>query len=451
MIMADRKWRGQWQWRNALFVVVLILLAVLLGHLARESRIQWDVSQNGRNSLSQASLDVLKKLNGPLAIAVYATPHDVQLGNIRKIIGEFLSLYQRAKPDLTVTFIDPAEQPHLAQEAGIQVNGEMVIAFDGRREHLTLVNEQAFTNVLFQLARPRKKNVAAVTGHGERKFDGNSARDLGGFSAQLASRGFNIDNLNLSIDWEVPPKSDVLVVSSPQIDLQKEEVAKLLAYVARGGNVLWLIDSGPLHGLQPLAEELALTLTPGIVIDPQARQLNMPVTLAVGANYGQHRVTANFEYTTIFPFARQITVDDNDEWRSVPLVDVAANGWVETGRLDAGMAFDKTYDIAGPVSIAVALSRNVQEREQRIAVVGSGYFLANDYLGYGKNLDLGINLMNWLAGDEDLIAIQPRATLDSTLNLNELALRVISGGFLLVLPLIFVMIGMVIWRKRTKN
>ena len=115
------------------------------------------------------------------------------------------------------------------------------------------------------------------------------------------------------------------------------------------------------------------------------------------------------------------------------------------------MAFDKTYDIAGPVSIAVALSRNVQEREQRIAVVGTGYFLANDYLGYGKNLDLGINLMNWLAGDEDLIAIQPRATLDSTLNLNELALRMISGGFLLVLPLVFVMIGMVIWRKRTKN
>ena len=74
----------------------------------------------------------------------------------------------------------------------------------------------------------------------------------------------------------------MLVVSSPQIDLRKEEVAKLLAYVARGGNVLWLIDSGPLHGLQPLAEKLALTLTPGIVIDPQARQLNMPVTTRGG-------------------------------------------------------------------------------------------------------------------------------------------------------------------------
>lgn len=451
MIATDNRRRGKWQVRNRLFVVVLISLAVLLGYLARENRIQWDVSQNERNSLSSASLEVLKKLNGPLTVTVYATAHDAQLGNIRKIIGEFLSLYQRAKPDLSVTFIDPAEQPHLAQQAGIQVNGEMVVVFDGRREHFTAVNEQAFTNVLFQLARPRKKIVAALAGHGEPKFDGTAGRDLGSFGGQLASKGFKIENLNLSIDWEVPAKTDVLVISSPQTELQEEEVAKLLAYVTRGGNLLWLIDSEPLHGLQPLAEKLGLTLTPGVVIDPQARQLNLPVTFAVGANYGQHKVTASFEYTTVFPFARQIIVNDNDEWRSLSLVDVAARGWVETGTLDGGMTFDKMYDVAGPVSIAIALNRNLQEREQRIAVIGSGYFLANDYLGHGKNLDLGINLMNWLAGDENLIAIQPRATLDSSLNLSGSALGIISAGFLLVLPLAFVMIGVTIWRKRTRS
>jgi ABC-type uncharacterized transport system involved in gliding motility auxiliary subunit len=327
----------------------------------------------------------------------------------------------------------------------------MVVVFDGRREHFTAVNEQAFTNVLFQLARPRKKIVAALAGHGEPKFDGTAGRDLGSFGGQLASKGFKIENLNLSIDWEVPAKTDVLVISSPQTELQEEEVAKLLAYVTRGGNLLWLIDSEPLHGLQPLAEKLGLTLTPGVVIDPQARQLNLPVTFAVGANYGQHKVTASFEYTTVFPFARQIIVNDNDEWRSLSLVDVAAGGWVETGTLDGGMTFDKMYDVAGPVSIAVALNRNLQEREQRIAVIGSGYFLANDYLGHGKNLDLGINLMNWLAGDENLIAIQPRATLDSSLNLSGSALGIMSAGFLLVLPLAFVMIGVTIWRKRTRS
>jgi Na+-transporting NADH:ubiquinone oxidoreductase subunit NqrD len=59
--------------------------------------------------------------------------------------------------------------------------------------------------------------------------------------------------------------------------------------------------------------------------------------------------------------------------------------------------------------------------------------------------------MNWLAGDENLIAIQPRATLDSSLNLSESALRIMSAGFLLVLPLAFVMIGVTIWRKRTRS
>lgn len=451
MITADKKRHGRWQARHSLFVAALISLALLLGYLAQENRIQWDVSQNARNSLSQASLAVLKELNGPLAVTVYATANDAQLGNIRKIIGEFLSLYQRAKSDITVTFIDPTEQPQQAQQAGIQANGEMIVAFDGRLERLASVNEQAFTNVLLQLVRPRKKIVAALAGHGERKFDGAAGRDLGSFGAQLASKGFKVGNLNLSVDWEVPAETDVLVISSPQIELQKEEVAKLLAYIARGGNLLWLIDSEPLHGLQPLAEKLALTLTPGVVIDPQARQLNLPITFAIGANYGQHRVAADFEYTTVFPFARQITVNDNDEWQSLSLVDVADEGWVEAGAPDGKMTFDKMYDVAGPVSIAVTLSRNLQEREQRIAVVGTGYFLANDYLGQGKNLDLGINLMNWLAGDENLIAIQPRATLDSSLNLNKTVLGLISAGFLLVLPLVFVMTGIIIWRKRTRN
>ncbi|HEX7234569.1 MAG TPA: ABC transporter, partial [Nitrosospira sp.] len=78
MITTDNKRLRQWRIRNSLFVVALISLAVLLGYLARENRIQWDVSQNARNSLSQASLAVLKELNGPLAVTVYATANDAQ-------------------------------------------------------------------------------------------------------------------------------------------------------------------------------------------------------------------------------------------------------------------------------------------------------------------------------------------------------------------------------------
>ena len=57
---------------------------------------------------------------------------DAQLGSISKIIGDFLALYQRAKPDLAITFVDPDENPQRAQAAGVQLNGEMVVEFNGR-------------------------------------------------------------------------------------------------------------------------------------------------------------------------------------------------------------------------------------------------------------------------------------------------------------------------------
>lgn len=451
MTTVTNQQRLHWLVQNSVFVVLLISLAGLLGYLARETRIQWDISQNGRNSLSQASVEVLKELSGPLGVTVYATAQDAQLGNIRKIISEFLSRYQRVKSDITVTFIDPVEQPKLTQEAGIQVNGEVVVTFKGRREHLTAVNEQALTNLLMRLARSGEKRVMTLTGHGERKLDGMAGHDLGEFGKQLMVKGFKTGTLNLSIDHDVPANASILVIASPQVDLQEGEVDKLLAYIDRGGNLLWLIDQGPLHGLQPLAEKLELTLIPGVVVDPQAQQLKLPITVALGANYGQHPVTHNFGYITMFPFARQIIVNENDEWHSISLVEAAHRGWVETGKLDSGIAFDKMYDISGPVSIAATLSRTLHDREQRIAVIGSGNFLANTYLGNGNNLDFGINLINWLTGDENLITIQPRATLDSNLVLSESALIIIAGGFLIVLPLVFLASGLIIWWLRRRR
>jgi len=450
MITLNKKLRWHYLIQNGVFVILLLLLVILLGYLAAQTRLQWDVSQNGRNSLSEASVEILQKLQGPVQVTAYATEQHVQLGDIRKIIADFVALYQRVKPDLFLTFIDPVAQPILTQEANVQVNGEMVIKFNQRVEHLTAINEQAFSNALMRLARAEDKLIVALGGHGERRLDGNANYDLGEFGRHLRTNGFNSQSLNLAIEQDVPVNASMLMIASPQTDLLPGEVDKILNYVDRGGNLLWLVDRESLRGLLALAEKLRLTLTPGVVVDPQAEQLKAPVTFALGAIYGQHVITGNFDYITVFPFSRQITIDESEEWSSVSLVEAAPEGWVETGDLNSEIVFDQADDVAGPISIAVALTRNIQDREQRIVVVGSGHFLANTYLGNGSNLDFGINLINWLTGDEALIVIQPRATLDSNLILSESELTLIAVVFLVLLPVLFLVSGTVIWwyRKR---
>ena len=434
-----------------LFIILLLVVVGLLGYFALITRLQWDVTQNSRNSLSQASIAALRELTGPVDITVYATNQDVQFGDIRNIISDFVSLYQVIKQDITITFIDPVAQPKLAQQAGVRVNGEMVVAYNGRREHLTVINEQALTNLFMRLARDEEKLIMVLSGHGERSISGNANYDLGEFGKQLLDNGFNSKSINLVVEQDIPIDASMLIIASPQKDLLPGEVEKLHTYIDRGGNLLWLIDHESLHGLLPLAEQLQLTLSPGVVVDPQAQQLKAPITFALGVDYGQHAITNDFDYMTVFPFARQIVINDNDEWYGVSLVDVAQHGWVETGDLDDDVSFDQMYDVAGPVSIAAALSRTIQDREQRIIVVGSGHFLANTYLGNGGNLDFGVNLVNWLVGDEDLITIQPRATRDSNLNISESTLTLIVVGFLIVLPVLFFVSGIFIWWYRRKR
>ncbi len=451
MTALNKKLRLYYRMQHAAFVILLLLLVTSLGYLATQARWQWDVSQNARNSLSEASLEIVQNLPGPVQITAYATEQHPQLGDIRKIITDFIALYQRVKPDISLTFIDPTEQPKLTQEAGVHMNGEMVVSFNERQEHLTVINEQAFSNILMRLVRAEDKRIVALGGHGERKLDGNANYDLGEFGKQLRKNGFVSQSLNLAIEQEVPVSANVLIIASPQVDLLPGEVDKLLDYIDRGGNLLWLVDQESLRGLLPVAEKLRLTLTPGVVVDPQAEQLKAPHTFALGTSYGQHVITDDFDYITVFPFARQILIDENAEWSSVALVEAAQQGWVETGDLDGEITYDQAMDVAGPISIAAALTRNIQDREQRIVVVGSGHFLANAYLGNGSNLDFGINLINWLTGDEELIVIQPRATLDNSLIFSESGLTLIVVGFLVVLPALFLVSGFAIWWRRRRK
>ncbi|NNM70660.1 MAG: GldG family protein [Gallionella sp.] len=434
--------------RNALFALLLCGTAIGLNYLATHHRLQRDVTYTASNSLSASSVDVLRQLAGPVNITVYATEQDARLGDVRKIIRDFLSLYQRYKPDIDLVFIDPAKEPAKAREARIQMNGEMIVEYAGRSEHLTQINEQQVSSTLLRLAHTKSQRVMYLSGHGERSLDGGANFDLGvPFGAKLKQNGYQLGALNLALAQEVPDNVSVLVITQPQADLLPGEVDKLLRYVDRGGNLLWLIDAEPLHGLERLAEKLDLVLTPGTVIDPAATEMRAPATWSIGASYTPHPITRNFNLITAFPGARRLAWNEGTDWQRHALVEVAGRGWVSRS---GKPKFDKAHDTPGPVVIATALQRDIRDREQRIVVVGSGAFLSNSYAGNGGNVDLGVNMVNWLAGEERLITLQLRGSKDSNLTLSKTQLGVIGIGFLLVLPIALTCWGIFLWWKRRR-
>ena len=291
----------------------------------------------------------------------------------------------------------------------------------------------------------------SLDGHGERKFNGEANHDLGLFGKQLENKGFRTGLLNLSLAQEVPENLQILVIASPKVDLLAPEVQKIKRWIDRGGSLLWLIDQEPIRGMQPIADIFGLVLNGGTVVDPSAQLINASPTMAVATGYGQHPIAKNFSLNTILPFARSITVDDSRDWRDTPLIEVAPRGWLEMSPIGQSITFDKGKDTPGPITVGLALERTLNDKPQRVVIVGSGHFLANQYVGLVGNMDLGINIVNWLAGDDNLITVQPRATLDSGLTLSRTSMMVIVYGFLVLLPLGFLVTGGVIWWRRRRR
>ena len=109
---------------------------------------------------------------------------------------------------------------------------------------------------------------------------------------------------------------------------------------------------------------------------------------------------------------------------------------------------------SGPLTVGVALSRprpDAAPRQQRIVVIGDGDFLSNTYLGNGANLELGLNIFNWLTWDDTPILIPPRTAPDPNLNLSAGALALIAAVFLIGLPGMLLASGWLIWFRRRRR
>jgi ABC-type uncharacterized transport system involved in gliding motility auxiliary subunit len=444
--------RLQWQLllQNGVFLALLVAAAVLGVYLLKDVTTQVDITLSKRNQVSDATREVLGKLTGPVTVTAYANPRDPGMGDTWLQIREFMRPYQQAKPDIALNFVDTTRSPKETAAANIRAPRELVIEYQGRSEHFTSFNEQDLANLLQRLMRTRERLILYVDGHGEPSLEGSRNYDLGEFGAQLRSKGFRLQALSLAIAPEVPDNCSVLVLTHPRADMLKGEVDKIQRFLDKGGSLFWLLDDGPMHGLEPIARTLRIELPRGIVIDPAGQELAGNAAVAVGIANGEHPAGAAGSLITAFPLARPVVpAADSKPWRVTPLVEVARRGWVETGDLNKPQ-FDKSRETAGPVIAVAALEREVGGKTQRAMVAGASSFLNNTYLGSAGNLDLGVNTLNWLSADESLITVQPRARPDSELRLTRTDLALMLGGFLLLLPALFLFAGGMIWWRRRK-
>lgn len=466
--------RRQLRLHSALSAILLVAICGLLAWLSTRYHHTADWTSGGRHTLSEASTALLAQLHGPVEITGYARP-DAEL---RGLIEDLIERFRRIKPDIGLRFVDPDKAPDEVRDLGIQTDGELVIRYAVRSEHVEEHTEEALTNALQRILRGGERFVVFLEGHGERNPVGHANHDLDQFAEQLGKRGIKVQGLNLASHPAIPDNTSVLVIATPEVDYLPREVEIVSAYLKRGGNLLWLADPGPLRGLDGLAAELGLKLSPGTLVDPATAifGIDHPAIVPV-SGYPSTAPVAGFRYFTVFPYAREVKAEARDEWQVAPLLSSGADAWIETGKLEGELRYDEGSDHHGPLDIALSLTRSRRpipaetakphpeatpdtdekaqksERpppEQRVVVFGDGDFLSNSYLGNSGNLELGLKTVNWLASDEALIEVPAGTAIDRRLDLSDVQAALISTGFLMLLPAVLGGMGFWVWLRRRR-
>ena len=438
--------------QNQLFTLLFALAMGLLAWLSTRYPLQADWTANGRNTLSAASQALLARMDAPIQITAYVREQPALRDAIARVIGR----YQRYKPDLTLHFVNPDLLPDRARELGISGDGLLYVGYGGRSEKLQQLNEQALTRVLQRLSRPGERAVLFLDGHGERKPLGIANHDLGTFGQELEKIGIRPRPLNLVAEARIPTDAAALVIAGPRTPLAPGAVEAILEYVRQGGHLLWLRDPDEPAVLQPLAAVLGIAFLPGVVVDADAPGLGIqnPAFIPI-ADYGPHPITEKLRAPALLPQAAALTVQPGGGWTAAVLLESQPRSWTETGPLEGRMQFDPdSAERSGPLTVGVALVRprpDAALSQQRIVVIGDGDFLSNTYLGNGANLELGLNMCNWLTVDEVPILIPPRTVPDPNLTLSAGALALIAAVFLIGLPVTLIASGWLIWFRRRRR
>lgn len=446
--------------------LLFLAVIVMLGWLSVRYNVKQDWTAGKRNTISEASRNQLAAMSDPIKFVAFVYPGSDE----RQSVQFFAEQYRRFKKDVEIEFVDPSSQPQKVKEYNISFAGEVVLEYQGRRESMRQLSEQTITTALQRLTYSGEKWIVFLEGHGERSV--SEANDQGAYSrlAQaLRDKGLKVQPLNLVKTPKIPDNTAVLVIASPKGSLFEGETKQVDEYVAKGGNLLWLTDPDYPAGLEPLTKNLGIGWKNGFAVFPEYELLGTGHPgIYAAIDYPPGPVTRGLDQVTIFPIVRSIDVEPDKGWTTQPMLRSNAESWLETSPMDGSTVRKEDKDIPGPLTIGVTLTRQVpidpdakpaesaagkteNLKQQRVVLVGDSDFLSDAYLNQLGNQQLGLNIFQWLAERDSQLNIDIPKAPDTTLFLPDWAMVLIGVGFVIVLPLLLIGVGVTRWILRRRR
>ena len=475
VLYALSQWRDigrSFQTRNAQYgtmalggILLFVGVLVALNWIAARRTLRWDLTTSKQFSLSDQTRQILQNLKSPLTIRVFHGPQESP-----QSFRDRLENYQFLSKQVTVEYINAVAEPAKAEKDEISAVPTLVLEYEGRKQRSTSAEESAVTNALKKVIEGQAKKAYFIQGHGERDPD-DGQRGYQGAKTALVDENIQVEKIILAQKGAVPADATILVIAGPTGDFLPQETEVVRNYLKNGGKVLLMFDPPAKGGsVQPtsliaLAKEWGIEVGNDIVVDPNGQLVGFDASVPVGMP-APHTITNTLRRMTAFPMARSITAVEGgaDGKYAQKVIQTGDQSWAEadvkalyeTGRPEKQT--DKG-DKAGPVSIIVAVSSPATDApaatpdgpkpESRLVVTGDSDFGTNPALGIQGNGELFLNIMNWLAQQEDLIAIRPKDPEDRRIQLTQAQLTGILWATMAIFPLL--VFGNAVRVDRTKR
>ncbi|MDD7887825.1 Gldg family protein [Flavivirga sp. 57AJ16] len=317
--------------------------------------------------------------------------------------------------------------------------------------------------------------VGFVNGHEERDVDDFGSRGYNTlakekpFRQALINNGFDFKECNLSLP--VDKDINILVIADSKTMYSEEELKNLNNYIDRGGNMVIACDLNRQNVMNPLVQRFGVSFMDGQIAEHNkgyTMDLITAVSTDKGSKLAYHFEDLKGEKVITMPGAVAISYEKMDGINYTPLFvsDGATNikeidsigSWNElktTDFIDDIAKYDpEEGDKLGSLTTALALTRKIGTKEQRIMILGDADCLSNGEISTNRreiraeNFKMASGIFFWLSDNKLPIDVRRPIPPDDKMEIGKKDLDYLSPLYKIIFPSLFGLAFLVLWLRR---
>lgn len=446
-------------------VVLAICVAVnVLAGLLPTSATRYDISAAKLYSVTSSTKAVLSGLADDVTIYWI-----VQAGQEDSVIENLLGKYESLSDHITVEVKNPDVYPTFAAQYTDETvaNNSLVVACGDRSRYIayddiyqqevdyatysasySFDGEGQISSAIDYVTREELPQVYRLTGHGE--------ADLSEvFSGQLTRDNIEVTDFSLLTENGVPEDADCVLIYAPESDIAEEEVTLLADYVSGGGKLLVLAgptQDGTLTNLYSLLESRGVTAVDGIVVESDSQYYTFGYPYILMPDMASSDVTDSLiteGYNAVMPISQGLTVSDSAS-DVTTLLTTSDTAFSKAAGYAMTTADKEDGDTDGPFALAVEITDGSGE----MIWFASSLLVEDAYnsMSSGGNLDLVMNALSALIGEQESLSIRSKSLSYNYLTISESQASTIKMVMIGIIPLAFAAAGVyAVVKRRSKR